>query len=114
MTGLVVTKLDVLSGIDPLRVAVRYRHPEGATFDEFPYHQSVLHHAERRVRRAAGVGGGHHRGAHARTTCRQAARDYLRYISDFVGVPISLVGVGPGREQVIWVGGEEPASLKAA
>ena len=46
MTGLVVTKLDVLSGIDPLRVAVRYRHPEGATFDEFPYHQSVLHHAE--------------------------------------------------------------------
>ena len=46
MTGLVITKLDVLSGIDPLRVAVRYRHPEGAVFDEFPYHQSVLHHAE--------------------------------------------------------------------
>ena len=45
MTGLVITKLDVLTGIGPLRVATRYRHPEGATFDEFPYHQSVLHRA---------------------------------------------------------------------
>ncbi len=46
MTALAVTKLDVLSGIDPLRVCVRYRHPEGAVFDEFPYHQSIIHTAE--------------------------------------------------------------------
>ena len=32
----------------------------------------------------------------------QAARDYLGYIADFVGVPVALIGVGPGREQVIW------------
>ena len=32
----------------------------------------------------------------------QAARDYLAYISDFVGVPVALIGVGPGRDQVIW------------
>jgi adenylosuccinate synthase len=31
-----------------------------------------------------------------------AARDYLAFLSDFVGVPIALVGVGPGREQIIW------------
>ena len=46
MTAIAVTKLDVLAGFDPIRVAVRYRHPEGATFDEFPYHQSILHTAE--------------------------------------------------------------------
>ena len=46
MSALAMTKLDVLAGIDPLRVAVRYRHPEGAVFDEFPYHQSILHTAE--------------------------------------------------------------------
>ncbi len=45
LTGLVVTKLDVLTGIDPLPIAVRYTGPEGASFDEFPYHQSVLHKA---------------------------------------------------------------------
>ena len=32
----------------------------------------------------------------------QAARDLLAYIGDFVGVPIALIGVGAGREQVIW------------
>ncbi len=44
LTGLVLTKLDVLTGIDPLPVATGYSGPEGASFDEFPYHQSVLHH----------------------------------------------------------------------
>ena len=42
LTGLVITKLDVLTGVDPLHVAVRYLGPEGATFEEFPYHQSIL------------------------------------------------------------------------
>src|SRR5215208_560737 len=46
LSAVAVTKLDVLAGIDPLRVAVRYRHPEGALFDEFPYHQTILHTAE--------------------------------------------------------------------
>ena len=31
-----------------------------------------------------------------------AARDYLAYISDFIGVPVALIGVGPGRDQIIW------------
>ena len=46
MSALTITKLDVLSGIDPLRVAVRYRSREGAVLDSFPYHQSILHSAE--------------------------------------------------------------------
>ena len=45
LTGLVVTKLDVLSGIDPLRVCTSYRNDEGAVFEDFPYHQSILHSA---------------------------------------------------------------------
>ena len=48
-------------GIDPLRVAVRYRGSEGAVLDEFPYHQSILHTAERRVRGAPGLRGGDRR-----------------------------------------------------
>jgi adenylosuccinate synthase len=42
------------------------------------------------------------------TECRSesdlpaAARDYLAFVADFVGVPIALIGVGPSREQVIW------------
>src|ERR687889_2716795 len=45
MTALVITKLDVFSGFDRIKVCTRYRSEEEATFDTFPYHQSVLHHA---------------------------------------------------------------------
>src|SRR3954466_3976355 len=43
LTGLAITKLDVLTGIDPLPVATEYTGPEGARFGEFPCHQSILH-----------------------------------------------------------------------
>ncbi|MFI5037997.1 MAG: hypothetical protein ACHP93_05910 [Solirubrobacterales bacterium] len=31
-----------------------------------------------------------------------AAREYLQFIAEHVGAPVTLVGVGPGREQVVW------------
>ncbi len=111
MTGLVITKLDVLSGLETLRVAVRYRGEEGATFEEFPYHQSVLHHATPEYDELPGW-------SEDLGDCRdegelpEAAREYLRFISDFAGVPIKLVGVGPARDQVIWIG--EAAKALAA
>ena len=114
MTGLVITKLDVLSGIDPLRVCVRYRGAEGARFDEFPYHQSVLHHASAEYEELPGFEEDIS-DVRIEDDLPPAARDYLAFMSDFVGVPIALVGVGPGREQVIWVDdGESAARLRAA
>jgi adenylosuccinate synthase len=102
MDALAITKLDVLSGIGPLRLAVRYRSKEGAVLDTFPYHQSILHSATPEYEEVPGFD-------LDLTSCRQAsdlpqeARDYLGFISEFVGVPVRLVGVGPDREQVIWL-----------
>ena len=45
ITKLVLTKLDALTGIDPIGVSTRYSGPEGATFEDFPYHQSMVHKA---------------------------------------------------------------------
>jgi adenylosuccinate synthase len=42
----------------------------------------------------------------------EETRGYLRFIEDFVGVPVVLVGVGPGRDQIIWTG-DQPAALAA-
>ena len=101
LTHLVITKLDVLSGMDPIRVATSYRHPEGASFDEFPYHQSILHTAEAAYTDLPGwsedIGG-----ARTADDLPETARSYLRFIEDFVGVQVALVGVGPGNEQVVW------------
>jgi adenylosuccinate synthase len=111
MTALAITKLDVLAGIDPLRIAVGYRHPEGATFDEFPYHQSILHTAEAIYEEVPGFDGDIS-GCRSLAELPRAARDYVETVSELSGVEVRLVGVGPARDQVIWTGAEP--ELRAA
>jgi len=101
MDSLAITKLDVLSGIGPLRVAVRYRSKEGAVLDSFPYHQSILHSATPEYEELPGFDEDIE-GCRTAADLPQAAREYLGFISEFVGVPVRLVGVGPSRDQVIW------------
>jgi adenylosuccinate synthase len=114
ITALAVTKLDVLTGLGSLRVCTRYRGAEEASFDHFPYHQTVVHRALGEYEELPGwdedLG-----------DCRdeadlpQAARDYLAFLGDFLGVPIALVSVGPGRDQVIWTeAGKQTAAAQRA
>jgi adenylosuccinate synthase len=112
-TGLVVTKLDVLTGLDPLHVAVRYLGPEGATFEEFPYHQSILHKARGDL---VELPGWHEdiTGCRSIDELPRNAQDYLEFISDFLGIPIVMVGVGPARDEMIWTGAAERVRSAAA
>ena len=110
LSKLAITKLDVLSGLDKVRIAVRYRGPGDAVFDDFPYHQSILHSAVAEYEEMPGWGE-EITEARSESELPPEARDYLAAISDGAGVPIALVGVGPGREQVIRTGAAE---LKAA
>jgi adenylosuccinate synthase len=112
LSALAVTKLDVLAGIDPLRVAVRYRSSEGARLDELPYHQSVLHAAQPEYEDLPGFDTDIGK-CRSESDLPPEARDYLEFIAENVGVPIRLVGVGPGRDQVIWMG-EAERHLRAA
>ena len=70
-------------------------------FDNFPYHQTVLHHISAELTELPGW-------SEDLGECRtladlpEAAREYLRFIAEHVGVPVALVGVGPAREQVVW------------
>ena len=84
LTGLVVTKLDVLTGIDPLHVGVRYLGPEGARFDDFPYHQSIVHRVQGDY---VELPGWHEdiRGCRSIDELPANAQAYLEYISDFLG-----------------------------
>jgi adenylosuccinate synthase len=115
LTALAVTKLDVLSGFETISVCNRYRGAEGAEFGTFPYHQSVLHQATGEYVELPGW-------EEDLSACRtesdlpQTARDYLDYVQEATGVPIVLVGVGPGREQIIWTrsGREHPAAAASA
>jgi adenylosuccinate synthase len=113
LTGLVITKLDVLTGIDPLQVAVRYLGPEGARFDDFPYHQSVLHKVTGDL---VELPGWHQNVTRARSLeeLPANAQAYLEFISEFLGIPVVMVGVGPGRSEMIWTGAAEALRPAAA
>jgi adenylosuccinate synthase len=113
LTGLVITKLDVLTGIDPLSVAVRYRGPEGASFDEFPYHQSILHKATGEYEQLPGWSEDIS-GARRLEDLPRQAREYIDFVGDYVGVPVVLVGVGPGRDEIVWTGAARPLEPAAA
>jgi adenylosuccinate synthase len=101
LTSLVITKLDVLCGFDRIKVCTSYRGIEGAEFKDFPYHQTVLHHATAEVTELAGwkedVSD-----CQSMSDLPDGAREYLDYIAESTGVPVALVGVGARRDQVIW------------
>src|SRR5665213_3080 len=110
LTALVITKLDVLSGLDRIQVCTSYRGAEGAEFKDFPYHQTVLHHTTAELTELRGW-------QEDLGECRvfsdlpEAAQEYLQFIAEQIGAPVTLIGVGPGRDQVIWTEAGEQTSL---
>jgi adenylosuccinate synthase len=102
LTHLVITKLDVLTGLGKLNVCTAYRGPDEARFEHYPYHQSILHQAVGEYEELPGWDDDI-TGCRTEADLPQAVRDYLGFIADFVGVPIAMVGVGPGREQIVWM-----------
>ena len=110
LTSLSITKLDVLGGQEVLPVATSYESSEGddgARLDTFPYHQSVLHHVRPVYTELPGWSEDIS-GARSPEELPQAARDYIAFIEEFVGVPVNLVGVGPGNDQIVWMNGSAP------
>ncbi len=58
------------------------------------------HHGE--VHRAGGLERGDRGVRRASRELPVAAQEYMRFIGEHVGAPVALIGVGPGRDQVMW------------
>ncbi len=99
ITGVVLTMLDVLDGIDELKVCTQYS-VRGQLTDRFIPDGPDLMEAEPVYTTFKGF---HADLASVRTLTDlpAAARRYLDFIQNYTGVPFVLVGVGPGREQTI-------------
>jgi adenylosuccinate synthase len=99
LSELSITKLDVLDGLSSLKVCVAYEH-EGERLRTMPYHQSVLHKVRPVYEELPGWQGS----ISAATEPGQLppqARDFLAFLEAEVGVPVNVVGVGPGRDQYV-------------
>jgi adenylosuccinate synthase len=98
-TSLFLTKLDILSAFDTIKVAVGYES-DGERYDHFPARQSVLYHCEPVYEELQGwkvdISG-----VRSYPDLPAAARDYVEYIEEHLGVPIGWVSVGPERSQLI-------------
>ena len=99
-TEVALTKLDVLSGFGRVRLCTAYRTREGEEIRDFPYHQSVFHNAEPVYEEMDGWSQDI-AGCQDIDELPPAARGYVDRISADLGVPITLIGTGQGRHEVI-------------
>ncbi len=99
VTDYVITKLDVLTGLDTIPVCVAY-DVNGTRFAEMPVNQSDFHHAVPVYEELPGW-------AEDITAARSFeelpanAQAYLLRLEELLGARISIVGVGPGRDEVL-------------
>ena len=99
LSELALTKLDVLDTLASVKVCVAY-DIDGERVEHLPYHQSDLHKATPIYEELPGWQVDL-TGLTERHQLPDAARAYLAMLEEQVGVPITLVGVGPGREQFL-------------
>ena len=101
LTDLFLTKLDVLSGFSTVRMCTAYR-VDGEISEDFPPHQSLFHRAEPVFEELEGwseeIGE-----AGSFGELPEAAQAYVDRVHEVAGVPISVVSVGPAREQSLAV-----------
>ena len=99
LTDVVLTKLDVLTGLEKVPVCVAY-DVQGRRMDEMPVDQSDFHHATPVYEELEGW-------SEDITAARTfedlpaAARRYVERLEELIGTRISVIGVGPGRDEII-------------
>jgi len=99
VSGLCVTKLDVLDGVDTLRLGVGYKL-DGGMIDILPFGADLLQRCEPVYEDIPGwqqstVG------VKRYEDLPEAARHYLARIEAVCGVPVDVVSTGPDREETI-------------
>jgi adenylosuccinate synthase len=112
-TELTVTKLDVLSGMDELKVCTRYRLPGGEETRRFPSEVETLDGVEPIYETLPGWDMDI-TGARRAEDLPTEARDYLRFIEDELDVAVGRTSIGPRREQVLTGGGGADTLEQAA
>jgi len=99
LTRVFLTKMDILSAFDTIKVATGYRAGKDS-FEEFPAQQSVLYHCEPVYEELPGWGEDI-TGVRELEDLPKETRAYIEYIEDSIEVPVAWVSVGPERSQLI-------------
>lgn len=99
LTELFITKLDVLSGLEEIKLGIGYRHNDEVITD-YPYQQNVFYEADPVYDTFKGW-------SEDITSIKNFddlplnAKKYINAIEEFIEIPITFIGVGPERTQNI-------------
>ena len=100
LTGLALTKLDVLTDLDKLKICVGYKTPAGVFTEAVPASLRIYGQAEPIYETMDGwkedISGARHL-----EELPPNARRYVERIETLAGVKLFLISVGPGREETI-------------
>jgi adenylosuccinate synthase len=99
LTKIFLTKMDILSAFDTIKVATAYRSGD-ERYDDFPSQQSVLYHCEPIYEELEGWGDDI-TGVREFGDLPKAARSYVEYVQEATEAKIGWVSVGPERSQLI-------------
>ena len=99
LTDLALTKLDVLSSLDRIKVCVAYEC-DGRRYTTVPEHQSVFYHAVPVYEELPGWKTDI-TGCRSYSELPREAKDYVDFIERLAGVQVSIIAVGPDRDQTI-------------
>ncbi|MDD7281396.1 MAG: adenylosuccinate synthase [Erysipelotrichaceae bacterium] len=101
LTDLVITKIDCLTGIEPLKVCVGY-DVDGKVYDYIPSDQAIVGKAKPVYKEFAGWT----EDISKMTTYDELpenCKEYVRFIEEFTGVRVSMISVGPDRVNNIYI-----------
>lgn len=101
LTGIAITKLDILDGLDMIKICTSYRHG-GKIYDEFPKEINIFEECEPVYEEVdgwststAGIRDFH--------KLPEAAKAYLKKIERILGLDVQLVSTGQRRDELIQI-----------
>ena len=99
LSGLVLTRIDVLSDVGDLQVATAYTR-SGSAVTHWPSCVHDWEGVEPQYERLKGWTG-NIRGARSLSDLPQSAQDYVKFVEDFTETPAAILSVGPDRAETI-------------
>ena len=102
LDGLILNKLDILTGLPEIKIATAYRHPELGTVTDFPCDLATLRACEPVYTSLPGwqqdIAG-----LTALDALPREAREYISFVEQLVGCKVVMVGTGVRREDAIFI-----------
>jgi adenylosuccinate synthase len=98
--GIAMTKLDILSGMKKLQLALAYRKGK-VVMTRYPADQAVLEKVESQYVNMNGWRDDMTNKARAFSDLPKAAQKYVELVEEYLTVPVKYIGVGPGREELV-------------